>query len=410
MRLKKRASVSCPGLLASIPQSGIGYATAIRPSPDGRGMATGKELPARSHPMDVNCILSGDCVESMRRAIPDGSVDLVFADPPYFMQTSGVLRRTDGSAFAGVDDAWDRFASFEEYDAFCLSWLRECRRVLKRDGAIWVIGSFQNIYRLGFHMQNLGFWILNDVVWSKPNAVPNFGGVRLRNSHETLLWCAREKDSRFTFNYRTMKALNGGRQAGSVWDIGICIGAERLKDADGRKIHSTQKPEQLLYRVLMASTRPGDVVLDPFFGTGTTGAVARRTGRDWIGCEREQKYIDVAQRRISSVVQEMTPIERLELEVKPPRVPLKNLIAKGFLSIGEYLYDSNGLHGCMLCHDGKVQYDEDILSIHKMSAKFLNRPNNNGWDYFFVKRENSLVPINDLRYKYMEEFENEQKY
>lgn len=245
-------------------------------------------------------IYQGDCLDILR-TFPDKSVDLIFADPPYNMQTEGELLRTDGTAFDGVSDKWDKFSSLQDYDAFSKKWLTECRRVLKNDGAIWVIGSFQNIFRLGYIMQDLGFWILNDVIWSKPNAVPNFGGTRFQNSHETLIWCAKSKGAKYHFNYKTMKHLNGDKQMKSVWEIGICIGSERLKDSDGKKIHSTQKPEHLLYNIILSSTQKEDLVLDPFFGTGTTGAVAKRLGRHFVGIEREAAYIEAAKKRINSV-------------------------------------------------------------------------------------------------------------
>ena len=242
----------------------------------------------------LNKVLEGDCIESLKK-LPDASVDMIFADPPYFMQTDGVLLRSNGQKFAGIDDDWDKFADYEEYDAFTNSWLKECKRVLSPNGSIWVIGAFQNIYRVGYIMQNLGFWILNDVVWSKPNAVPNFGGTRFQNSHETMLWCTKNQKAKYTFNYKTMKEVNGGKQHKSVWDIGICIGSERIKGPDGKKAHPTQKPEQLLHKVILSSTKPGDVVLDPFFGTGTTGAVAKRLGRNFIGLDNSLEYIAVAE-------------------------------------------------------------------------------------------------------------------
>ena len=350
----------------------------------------------------LNTIIPGDCLDSFA-SIPDACVDLIFADPPYWMQTEGELLRINGTKFEGVEDQWDKFATYKEYDAFSEKWLTECKRVLKPNGSIWVIGAFQNIYRLGYMMQNLGFWILNDVVWSKPNAVPNFGGTRFQNSHETLLWCTKSQEAKYTFNYKTMKHLNGDKQDKSVWDIGICIGSERLKDEEGKKSHSTQKPEKLLYKIILASSKPGDVVLDPFFGTGTTGAVAKLLGRHYIGLEREATYIEIAKKRIAKVKTEASDLHNLALEVKPPRVSTKQLIESGYLSVGEKLYDKKDVCVGKLTSNGYVDDDHDVLSIHKMSAKYLNLPNNNGWGFFYIKREGKLQPINKLRYEYQSE-------
>lgn len=349
----------------------------------------------------INKIIPGDALEKLK-LIPDKSIDMIFADPPYFMQTEGVLKRTDGSKFNGVEDDWDKFSGFNEYDKFCSLWLAECKRILKDNGTIWVIGSFQNIYRIGYIMQNLGYWILNDIVWAKPNAVPNFGGTRFQNSHETLLWCNKGKQYGYTFNYKTMKYLNNDRQEKSIWDIGICIGNERLKDENGKKLHSTQKPEKLLYKIILSSTKPGDIVLDPFFGTGTTGAVAKLIGRNYIGIEKDRKYSNAARKRIDKVIPNTNEITRLELEIKPPKVPIEDLISANLLKKNEALYNKEGIKICNICSNGKVTDNIDVLSIHKMSAKHLNKSNNNGWEYFYIKRNNRFVPLNDLRYLYRE--------
>ncbi|HET8708898.1 MAG TPA: site-specific DNA-methyltransferase [Candidatus Saccharimonadales bacterium] len=350
----------------------------------------------------TNTILQGDCI-TLLQSFPDESIDAIFADPPYFMQTEGELLRTDGSKFSGVTDDWDKYTGFEEYDAFSKAWLAECKRVLKKDGTIWVIGSFQNIYRVGNIMQNLGFWILNDIIWSKPNAVPNFGGTRFQNSHEILLWCSKGKKNRYTFNYKTMKHLNGGKQDKSVWNIGICIGAERIKGKDGKKVHSTQKPEALLRKVILSSTKPGDVILDPFFGTGTTGAVAKMLGRNWIGIERDKNYIEVAQKRIDAVGVEDDEVNRLSLEVKPPRVSMAQLVQAGYIKAGDTLYDKNGVAICQVTDSGQVMKDDQTMSIHKMSAQQLGKTNHNGWSFFQIKDQDGLLPIDDLRYRYVEE-------
>lgn len=352
-----------------------------------------------------NSILKGDCVQILKE-IETNSIDLIFADPPYNMQTDGVLLRTNGTAFDGVTDKWDKFESLQSYDAFCKEWLAECKRILKPNGAIWVIGSFQNIFRLGNIMQDLGFWILNDVIWSKPNAVPNFGGTRFQNSHETLLWCSKSKTSRYCFNYKTMKYLNGGRQMKSVWDIGICIGSERLKDKEGKKIHSTQKPEKLLYNVIMSSSKEGDIILDPFFGTGTTGAVAKLLHRNYIGIEKEQYYIDYAQKRIDAVVPELVGIWDNHLDVKPPKVSVLQLIEKGYLEIGQKLYDSRREKYAVIVEGGKVKYEGVTDTIHHISGKMINRSNNNGWDYFWCEYNKNFISINELRYKYKEDYDN----
>ena len=346
----------------------------------------------------TNSILQGDCVEMLRK-LPSESVDLIFADPPYRMQTEGELLRTNGSKFAGVDDDWDRFGTNQEYDDFSRNWLAECKRVLKPNGSIWVIGSFQNIYRLGYIMSELGYWTINDIIWAKPNAVPNFAGTRFQNSHETLLWCVKDKKSKYTFNYKTMKYLNGGKQDKSIWEIGICIGEERLKDANGKKVHSTQKPEKLLYKVILSSSREGDLVLDPFFGTGTTGAMAKRLKRNYIGIERDEGYIDVAKNRIAAVKPKLDEIEQLTLEIKPPRVSIGALLSNGYLKGGQWLFNKDGEKIGQLRENGNVFDGEDELSIHKMSAKKLGRVNYNGWSYFYYKDGKNLRSIDELRYQ-----------
>ncbi|MCS4537061.1 site-specific DNA-methyltransferase [Mycoplasma sp. CSL7475-4] len=349
-----------------------------------------------------NTIIMGDNIDILKK-IPSGSIDFIFADPPYFMQTEGELLRVNGEKFDGVEDDWDKFNSFEEYDNFSINWLKECQRVLKDNGSICVIGSFQNIYRIGYIMQNLGYWIINDIVWNKTNPVPNFAGTRLCNSHETLIWFSKNKKSKVSFNYKTMKYLNNNKQEKSVWNIAICNGNERLKDENGKKLHSTQKPEELLYKIILSATKPNDIVLDPFFGTGTTGAVAKRIGRNYIGIEREEKYIKGATKRLKLVKNESTDIENLKLEIKPPKVPLDKLVDMKYLSIGDKLYNSNKKEIAVIVEKGKVFDGEDTLSIHKMSAKKLNKLNYNGWDYFYIIYNNEFIPLDNLRYKYAKE-------
>ncbi len=349
-----------------------------------------------------NNIILGDTIRELK-LIEDNSVDMIFADPPYFMQTEGELLRTDGTKFVGVEDEWDKFSNYSEYDEFCFKWLKECKRVLKKNGTIWVIGSFQNIFRLGYIMQNLNFWILNDIIWSKPNAAPNFAGTRFQNSHETMIWCTKEKKAKYSFNYKTMKYLNNGKQDKSIWDLSICIGNERLKDSRGKKLHSTQKPEKLLYKIILSSTKPDDIVLDPFFGTGTTGAVAKRLGRNFIGIERNFEYVEAAKNRIDNIVPEFTELNNLALEVKPPRVPIEKLLEVGYLTEGQKLYDSNKKIEVIITKNGKVFDGVDELSIHKMSAKLLGKTNNNGWNFFWVFYKNEFIELNKLRYIYQEE-------
>ena len=356
--------------------------------------------------MEINKIFKGDSIEVLKK-IPSESVDFIFADPPYYMQTEGELLRIDGTKFNGVEDEWDKFENFQDYDNFSKKWLGECRRVLKKNGTIAVIGSFQNIYRIGNIMQDLGYWILNDIIWKKTNPVPNFSGKRFCNSHETILWCSKDKKSKITFNYKTMKYLNGDKQEKSVWEIPLCTGNERLKDEEGNKLHSTQKPEKLLYKILISMTKPNDIVLDPFLGTGTTGAVAVETGRNYIGIEREEKYIKAAEKRIASKIYQKNMITELLLEVKPPKVPLKKLVEKGYLKENQALYNSLGEAKVTVLSNGDVFDGNEKLSIHKMSAKILNKTNNNGWDYFYVMNNGKLIPLNDLRYQYAKEFNNE---
>ena len=348
----------------------------------------------------LNTIIKGDVIENLAK-IPSDSVDLIFADPPYFMQTKGTLVRAGGTVFSGVDDEWDKFDSYKQYDEFCKIWLKECRRVLKDDGSIWVIGAFQNIYRIGYIMQNLGFWILNDIVWSKPNPVPNFKGTRFTNANEIMLWCSKHEKSKYTFNYKTMKHLNGGKQMRSVWNIGICTGNDRIKDIDGKKVHSTQKPEKLLRNVILSSSKMYDIVLDPFMGTGTTGAIAKLTNRNFIGIEREARYIEVANKRIDKITPDTANfIYQNRLDERPPRVSVKTLINKGYLHINEVFYTKENTAFAKLTERGHLKNKKDELSIHKMTAKILGIITSNGWDYWYVKRNNKLVLIDKLREEY----------
>ena len=349
--------------------------------------------------LPVDAILRGDCIEELKK-LPDRSVDLVFADPPYNLQLGGDLLRPDNSKVDAVDDHWDQFESFAAYDAFTKAWMAECKRVLKDDGALWVIGSYHNIFRVGVTLQDLGFWILNDIVWRKSNPMPNFRGTRFTNAHETLIWCAKDGRARYTFNYQSMKALNDDLQMRSDWTLPLCTGDERLKDANGDKAHPTQKPEALLHRVIMASTKPGDVILDPFFGTGTTGAVARRLGRKFIGIEREESYAKVAEARIAKVI----PATADEMAVtgskkSEPRVPFGSLVEAGLLRAGDVLYCPQGRNAARVRPDGSLVVGELSGSIHKMGAMVQSAPACNGWTYWHFKTDKGLAPIDVLRAK-----------
>jgi modification methylase len=350
--------------------------------------------------LPVDAILQGDCLEELSK-LPDRSVDLVFADPPYNLQLGGDLLRPDNSKVDAVDDHWDQFESFEAYDRFTRAWLKECRRVLKDDGAIWVIGSYHNIFRVGVAVQDLGFWILNDIVWRKSNPMPNFKGTRFTNAHETLIWATKSRGGkRYTFNYDAMKMANDELQMRSDWTIPLCTGDERLKDDTGSKAHPTQKPESLLARVILASTKPGDIILDPFFGTGTTGAVARRMGRRFVGIEREAEYVKVAKARIAKVI----PATAEEMVVtgskkSEPRVPFGTLVEAGLVRAGDVLYCPQGRNAARVRADGSLVVGELAGSIHKVGAMVQSAPACNGWTYWHFKTDKGLAPIDVLRAK-----------
>jgi modification methylase len=344
-----------------------------------------------------NTILQGDCLTELKK-IPAHSVDLVFADPPYNLQLAGNLTRPDQSKVDAVDDAWDKFASFGEYDAFTRNWLAECRRVLKPDGALWVIGSYHNIFRVGSILQDLGYWILNDIIWRKTNPMPNFRGRRFTNAHETLIWAAHSADSKYCFHYEAMKVFNDDLQMRSDWTLPLCTGAERLKGEDGGKLHPTQKPESLLHRVMLASSKPGDLVLDPFFGTGTTGSVAKQLGRNFIGIERDTTYIEGAQTRIAQT--EVLPPDALKTTISKrsePRIPFGNLIERGLVKAGENLYDHAQRIAARVRADGSIACKDNSGSIHKIGAHVQGAEACNGWTYWHVRRGPNLVPIDVLR-------------
>jgi modification methylase len=345
----------------------------------------------------TNRIECGECVQKLK-TLESESVDLVFADPPYNLQLGGDLTRPDQSHVDAVEDGWDKFDSFAAYDAFSRDWLSEARRILKPDGAIWVIGSYHNIFRIGSLLQDLDFWILNDVVWRKTNPMPNFRGRRFTNAHETLIWAAKSQKSRYTFNYDAMKALNDDVQMRSDWELPICTGVERLKE-NGKKAHPTQKPESLLARVLLASTNRDDVVLDPFFGTGTTGAVAKRLRRNYIGIEQEQDYVKLAKSRIADV----TPIQSPDLLGTParrakPKVPFGTLLERGLINPGDKLFDSRRRFTAQVRADGSlVTAAKESGSIHVLGAKLQSLPSCNGWTFWHFEDGGALVPIDKFR-------------
>ena len=351
--------------------------------------------------LPLNQILRMDCVEAMR-SLPDACVDMVFADPPYNLQLGGDLLRPDNSKVDAVNDDWDKFDSFAIYDKFTREWLSEARRILKPDGSLWVIGSYHNIFRVGATLQDAGFWILNDIIWRKSNPMPNFKGTRFANAHETLIWAAKSDKARYTFNYRAMKTLNDELQMRSDWLIPICGGQERLK-RNGTKAHPTQKPEALLYRILLACTKPGDVVLDPFFGTGTTGAVARRLGRDWIGCERESIYCEVAKERIAAALPlDESALKTMQSPKSAPRVAFGQLVEASYLKPGEMLYDRQRRHQAEVRADGSLSCGVHIGSIHKVGAALQDAPSCNGWTYWhYAADSGAMKPIDDLRQTYL---------
>lgn len=351
----------------------------------------------RALPLDE--ILVGDCRELMSR-LPEACVDLVFADPPYNLQLRQELRRPDRSRVDAVDDSWDRFGSFGEYDAFTRQWLSACRRVLKRTGTLWVIGTYHNIYRVGAILQDLGFWILNDIIWVKTNPMPNFRGVRFTNAHETLLWAQKERGARSTFHHHAMRSLNEDLQMRSDWQLPVCTGRERLR-ARGVKVHPTQKPEALLYRVILSSSNPGDVVLDPFFGTGTTGAVAKRLHRRWIGIEREAAYARLARKRVETVTP--LPLGQEDLVAPEPRraarIPFGSLIELGLLAPGSRLYlGTEGKAQARVLADGSLRWQDTRGSIHQVAQAARGAPAN-GWEVWFFEdpQDGARKPIQLLR-------------
>ncbi|NCO03199.1 MAG: site-specific DNA-methyltransferase [Alphaproteobacteria bacterium] len=354
---------------------------------------------AKSNAPIINAITKGDSIEVLQNT-PKGSIDMIFADPPYNLQLGGDLHRPNNTKVDACDDHWDQFDSYAAYDEFTRGWLSAARNALKDDGSIWVIGSYHNIFRMGAILQDLGFWILNDVIWRKTNPMPNFRGKRFTNAHETMIWAAKSEKSKYTFNYDSMKFLNEDLQMRSDWFIPLCTGGERLKDENGDKAHPTQKPEALLHRVILASTKPGDLVLDPFFGTGTTGAVAKKLGRDYIGIEREDEYIKVAEKRLKAIQPGAEDTVSTYSKREQMRIPFGWLLEHGYLKPGAELVDSKG-------HKAQIHADGSLMtltkegahrgSIHKIGATLQNAPSCNGWTYWHYHDGKSLKPIDDLR-------------
>jgi modification methylase len=356
-----------------------------------------QEMPV-TLPLDT--LLQGDCIAIMR-SLPAASIDMIFADPPYNLQLGGDLFRPEGGRVDAVDNDWDQFDSYGAYDAFCREWLAEARRILKPDGTLWVIGSYHNIFRVGALMQDQGFWILNDIVWRKANPMPNFKGTRFTNAHETLIWASQGEKAKYTFNYRAMKTLNDELQMRSDWVLPICAGQERLKRG-GTKAHPTQKPEALLYRVLLACTNKGDVVLDPFFGTGTTGAVARRLGRRWIGIEREDDYCEVARERIAAALPlDESAIATMQSPRSQPRVAFGTLVETGMIKPGAVLRDPKNRWQASVRADGSLSHGDQTGTIHKLGAILQGAPSCNGWTFWHIEHEGTVKPIDALRQLYL---------
>ena len=346
--------------------------------------------------MEINKIIHGDCLKVLE-TFQGESIDLVFADPPYNLQLNKELYRPNSSRVSSVNDDWDKFTSFEKYDEFTEKWLFHCKRVLKPNGALWVIGSYHNIFRLGKIIQDLGFWILNDIIWRKTNPMPNFKGTRFTNAHETLIWASKSKKSKFTFNYDSMKSLNEDVQMRSDWLIPICSGNERLRD-NGEKLHSTQKPESLLSRIILSSTNQGDLILDPFLGSGTTACVAKKYNRRWIGIEREEKYIPHSQSRIDKISPLSSEIlETVKSKKNEPRIPFGNLLERGLISPGELLFDGRQRWFAKVRADGSLISNNSKGSIHSVGAEVQGLTSCNGWTFWHTKFNGNIVSIDTLR-------------
>jgi modification methylase len=343
-----------------------------------------------------NKIINGDSLEELKK-IPSETFDLIFADPPYNLQLKNELSRPDRSKVNAVNDKWDKFESFKSYDEFTIDWLTECKRILKKNGSIWIIGSYHNIFRVGYIVQDLGFWILNDVIWNKNNPMPNFRGTRFTNAHETLIWASKNEKSKYTFNYQSLKCLNDDLQMRSTWNLPICSGKERLK-SNGVKIHSTQKPESLLHRIVLASSNKNDFILDPFLGSGTTAVVSKKLGRNYFGIEKEKNYFDAANKRLKNTkIIENEYLDTLENNRTKPRIPFGSLVEMGLIRPGTKIYDQKKKINAKIMVDGSIKYHQSEGSIHKVAAQIIGAESCNGWTYWHYESGNSLKPIDDLR-------------
>ena len=343
-----------------------------------------------------NKIINGDSLEELKK-IPRETFDLIFADPPYNLQLKSELTRPDRSKVSAVNDKWDQFENFKKYDDFTYEWLSECKRILKKDGAIWVIGSYHNIFRVGTAIQNLGFWILNDVIWNKNNPMPNFRGTRFTNAHETLIWASKSEKSKYTFNYQSLKCLNDDLQMRSNWDLPICNGSERLKK-DGKKIHSTQKPEALLHRILLATSNKNDLILDPFLGSGTTATVAKKLGRNYFGIEKEKNYFKAAEQRIKATKPiEDDLLDTLKNNRLKPRIPFGSLVELGIIKPGTNIFDNKKKITARIMADGSIKHNQAEGSIHKVAATILGAESCNGWTFWHCDINGRTYPIDYLR-------------
>ena len=343
-----------------------------------------------------NKIINGDSLEELKK-IPRETFDLIFADPPYNLQLKSELTRPDRSKVSAVNDKWDQFENFKKYDEFTYEWLNECKRILKKDGAIWVIGSYHNIFRVGTAIQNLGFWILNDVIWNKNNPMPNFRGTRFTNAHETLIWASKSEKSKYTFNYQSLKCLNDDLQMRSNWNLPICSGSERLKK-NGKKIHSTQKPESLLHRILLATSNKNDLILDPFLGSGTSAAVAKKLGRNYFGIEREKNYFKAAEQRINTTKPiEDDLLDTLKNNRSKPRIPFGSLVELGIIKPGTNIFDNKKKITARIMADGSIKHNQAEGSIHKVAATILGAESCNGWTFWHCDINGRTYPIDYLR-------------
>jgi DNA modification methylase len=352
--------------------------------------------------IEINKIHQGDSIELLKQ-LPENSIDLIFADPPYNLQLKRDLYRPDLSKVSAVNDHWDKFGSFRSYDEFTGAWLQECRRVIKDTGSIWIIGTYHNIFRVGSILQDTGFWILNDIIWIKTNPMPNFRGTRFNNAHETLIWATKSNTSRYTFHYRTMKGFNDDLQMRSDWLIPICQGSERVKE-NGQKAHSTQKPEELLYRIILATSNPDDLVLDPFAGSGTTAAVAKKLGRNFIGFERELSYINLARERVEKAEPVDSQLLEYRTEKRGPRVPFGNLLERGYVRPGEQLYSADKKYKAEVQADASLLCNGQAGSIHAVSALVTGKEKQNGWEFWYVKRGSKMVSIDEVRHDYIRKY------